>query len=41
MKWEGHQESGNVEDRRRLGKKGLALADSSRRAEASSLQFPP
>lgn len=25
MKWEGHQESDNVEDRRRLGKKGLAI----------------
>jgi predicted metalloprotease len=25
MKWEGHQESGNVEDRRGLGKKGLAI----------------
>src|SRR5262245_61613360 len=25
MKWEGHQESENVEDRRGLGKKGLAI----------------
>jgi len=25
MKWEGHEESGNLEDRRRLGKKGLAV----------------
>jgi uncharacterized protein len=25
MRWEGHQESSNVEDRRRLGKKGLAI----------------
>jgi predicted metalloprotease len=25
MKWEGHQESGNVEDRRGLGKKGMAI----------------
>jgi predicted metalloprotease len=25
MKWQGHQESGNVEDRRRISKKGLAI----------------
>jgi predicted metalloprotease len=25
MRWEGHEESGNVEDRRRLGPKGLAI----------------
>jgi predicted metalloprotease len=25
MKWEGQQESDNVEDRRRIGKKGLAI----------------
>jgi len=25
MKWEGHEESGNVEDRRSMGKKGLAI----------------
>jgi predicted metalloprotease len=25
MKWQGHQESGNVEDRRSLGKKGAAI----------------
>jgi predicted metalloprotease len=25
MKWEGHQESGNIEDRRRFGGKGLAI----------------
>ncbi len=25
MKWQGHEESGNVEDRRRIGKKGVAI----------------
>jgi predicted metalloprotease len=28
MKWEGHQESGNVEDRRRISTKGMAIGGS-------------